>query len=76
VLIGGLFSLTAYLAFSFFSLVLYGINIQANIFTNFETDQNALSYLIRFMFMFIIPSNLPFVFYAAKEAALSMIYEY
>mmetsp|Transcript_3880 Transcript_3880/g.2608 ORF Transcript_3880/g.2608 Transcript_3880/m.2608 type:complete len:229 (+) Transcript_3880:624-1310(+) len=70
-----LFGITAYTIFASLAILSYGYDIDPSIFENIKEDDNALSIALRCLFLVIFLCNIPFIFFAGKEALLNVVAE-
>lgn len=69
------FCFFVYLTFSVFAYIVYGDNINPNIFVNLQLEHNFASIFVRTLFLLIFICNIPFIFLPGKEALLIMLDE-
>ena len=68
------FVIIAYTTLSLLACLSFGIkNIQPSVFENIQYDQSWFSVVLRCLFMLIFICNIPFIFFPAKQATLSII---
>lgn len=69
------FGITAYTIFASLAILSYGYNIDPSIFENIKEDDGILSVALRCLFLVIFLCNIPFIFFAGKEALLNVVAE-
>jgi len=75
IIIGNGLSFAIYITLGVLSIYTFGRNVDSNIMTNVDNEDNVYSYIIRVAFLIVLACHIPYVFFPTKESLLIMFDE-